>query len=114
MISAFNFPVAVWSWNASLAAVCGNPVLWKPSSKVPLTAIAVQNILHELTRDEAIPEGLFSLVIGPGATIGDAILSDTRVPLVSVTGSTRVGRHAAGIVAKGSAVRSWNWAAIMP
>lgn len=99
-ISAFNFPVAVWSWNAMIAAVCGDTNLWKPSSKVPLTAIAVQNILGEVIKENDLPEGLFSLVIGRGRTVGERMLNDKKVPLVSVTGSTAVGKHAAEVVAK--------------
>ena len=101
IVSAFNFPVAVWSWNAMLAAVCGDASLWKPSSKAPLSAIAVQHVLSDVLRDDAdvIPEGLFSLVVGSGHSVGQRLLEDERVPLVSVTGSTRVGRHAAQAVA---------------
>jgi len=99
-ISAFNFPVAVWSWNAMIALVCGNVSLWKPSSKVPLTAIACQNILADVLRENNIPEGVFSLVIGKGSTIGEQMLNDNRIPLISVTGSTNVGRHAAEVVAR--------------
>lgn len=99
-ISAFNFPVAVWSWNAMIATVCGDTNLWKPSSKVPLTAIAVQNILGKVIKDNNLPEGLFSLVIGRGKTVGERMLNDKRVPLISVTGSTSVGRHAAQVVSK--------------
>lgn len=101
IVSAFNFPVAVWSWNAMLAAVCGNAALWKPSSKTPLSAIAVQHILSEVLKTNAavVPEGLFSLVIGSGREVGQQLLEDKRVPLVSITGSTRVGRHAAQVVA---------------
>lgn len=99
-ISAFNFPVAVWSWNAMLAAVCGDVNLWKPSSKVPLTAIAVQNIIGEVIKENNLPEGLFNLVIGKGSTIGERMLNDKRIPLLSITGSTDVGRHAAEVVAK--------------
>ena len=91
-ISAFNFPVAVWSWNAMIAAVCGNVNLWKPSSKVPLTAIACQNIIAEVLKENELHEGLFSLVIGKGSTVGERMLNDKRVPLVSVTGSTSVAR----------------------
>ncbi|MBZ0198665.1 MAG: aldehyde dehydrogenase family protein [Ignavibacteriaceae bacterium] len=97
-ISAFNFPVAVWSWNAMLAAICGDTNLWKPSSKVPLSAIATQNIIAEVVKENNLPEGLFTLVIGRGATIGEKILNDKRIPLISVTGSTRVGRHAGEVV----------------
>lgn len=99
-ISAFNFPVAVWSWNAMIAAVCGDVNLWKPSSKTPLCAIAVQNILSEVLKENNLPEGLFNLVIGKGSTIGERMLNDERIPLVSVTGSESVGRHAAEVVAK--------------
>jgi aldehyde dehydrogenase (NAD+) len=99
-ISAFNFPVAVWAWNAMIAAVCGNVNLWKPSSKVPLSAIACQNILGNVLKENNLPEGVFSLVIGRGSTIGEKILNDKRIPLISVTGSTRVGQHAAEVVAK--------------
>jgi aldehyde dehydrogenase (NAD+) len=99
IISAFNFPVAVWSWNAMLAAVCGDTSVWKPSSKTPLTAIAVQRILAEVIRSNDLPEGLFNLVIGSGSTVGELLLHDRDVPLLSITGSTRVGRRAAEIVA---------------
>ncbi|MGQ9798630.1 MAG: L-piperidine-6-carboxylate dehydrogenase [Ignavibacterium sp.] len=99
-ISAFNFPVAVWSWNAMLAAVCGDVNLWKPASKVPLSAIACQNIVQEVIKENNLPEGIFNLVIGKGSTIGEKILNDKRIPLISVTGSIAVGRHAAEVVAK--------------
>ncbi len=98
-ISAFNFPVAVWSWNAMIAAVCGDVNIWKPASKVPLTAIATQNILSGVLKENSIPEGVFSLIIGRGKTIGEQMLKDRRIPLVSLTGSTRVGKHAAGVIA---------------
>jgi aldehyde dehydrogenase (NAD+) len=99
IVSAFNFPVAVWSWNAMLAAACGDVNLWKPSSKVPLSAIAVQNIIGEVIKENKLPEGIFSLIIGKGSTVGEMMLHDKRVPLISLTGSTKVGRHAAEIVA---------------
>ena len=99
-ISAFNFPVAVWSWNAMLAAVCGDVNIWKPSSKVPLSAIACQNIIKDVLVENNIPEGVFTLIIGKGSTIGEKILNDNRIPLISVTGSTNVGRHAAELIAK--------------
>jgi len=98
-ISAFNFPVAVWSWNAMIAAVCGDVNIWKPASKVPLTAIATQNILSGVLKENDIPEGVFNLIIGRGKTIGEQVLKDRRIPLVSLTGSTRVGKHAAGVIA---------------
>jgi len=99
IVSAFNFPVAVWSWNAMLACVCGDACLWKPSSKTPLSAIAVQHILADVIRDNNLPEGLFSLVIGRGSSLGERLLGDRRVPLISITGSTRVGQHAAQVIA---------------
>jgi aldehyde dehydrogenase (NAD+) len=99
-ISAFNFPVAVWSWNAMIAAVCGDVNLWKPSSKVPLTAIAVQKIIAKVIKDNNLPEGIFSLIIGRGSTIGERLLNDKRIPLISVTGSTKVGRHAGEVIQK--------------
>ena len=99
-ISAFNFPVAVWSWNAMLAAVCGDVNIWKPSSKVPLSAIATQNIIGEVIKENNLPEGLFNLVVGKGSTIGEKILNDKNIPLISVTGSTRVGRHAGEVISK--------------
>ncbi|HSD62308.1 MAG TPA: aldehyde dehydrogenase family protein [Ignavibacteriaceae bacterium] len=99
-ISAFNFPVAVWSWNAMIAAVCGDVNLWKPSSKVPLTAIAVQNIVAKVIKENELPEGIFSLIIGRGSTIGERLINDKRIPLISVTGSTKVGRHAGEAIQK--------------
>lgn len=99
-ISAFNFPVAVWAWNAMLAAVCGDVNLWKPSSKVPLSAIATQKIVAQVVKENNLPEGIFSLIVGKGSTIGEKILNDKNVALISVTGSTNVGRHAAQVIAK--------------
>lgn len=91
IITAFNFPVAVWSWNAALALVCGNPVIWKPSEKSPLTALAVMKIFERaLQRFGDAPAGLAQLVIG-GAELGDALAASTDVPVVSATGSTRMG-----------------------
>ncbi len=91
IISAFNFPVAVWSWNAALAAICGDACLWKPSSKTPLTAIAVQNIINKVMDRHGCP-GIFSLVIGKGGVVGERLVNDRRIPLVSFTGSTAQGR----------------------
>jgi aldehyde dehydrogenase (NAD+) len=99
IISAFNFPVAVWAWNAALAAVCGNVCIWKPSEKTPFTAIACQRLLEKVLRDNQIPEGVFSLVIGD-SVIGQAMASDPRVALVSATGSTRMGKAVAVTVAQ--------------
>ncbi len=91
IISAFNFPVAVWSWNAMLAAVCGDVCVWKPSEKTPLVAVAIQHILHKVLVENDLPEGIFNLVLG-GPEVGAAMAADERVPLVSATGSTRMGR----------------------
>jgi aldehyde dehydrogenase (NAD+) len=91
IISAFNFPVAVWSWNAMLAAVCGDVCIWKPSEKTPLVAVAVQHLLQKVLADNDLPEGIFNLVLG-GPEVGAALAADERVPLVSATGSTRMGR----------------------
>ncbi len=98
-ISAFNFPVAVYSWNTMISAVCGNVNVWKPSSKVPLSAIATQKIVSEVVKENNLPEGIFSLIIGKGSTIGEKLLNDNRVPLISITGSIAVGKHAAEVVA---------------
>jgi len=91
IISAFNFPVAVWAWNSMLAAVCGDVCVWKPSEKTPLTAIACQKITAEVLKENKLPEGIFNLVIGD-AQVGALMSNDTRVPLVSATGSTRMGK----------------------
>lgn len=90
VISAFNFPVAVWSWNAMIAAVCGDTVIWKPSLKTPLCAIAVQHLCDKVLRRHGW-EGVFSLIIGTDEEIGERLIADRRVPLVSATGSTRMG-----------------------
>jgi len=91
VVTAFNFPVAVWSWNTALAAVCGDPVIWKPSSQTPLTAIAVQHIANRVAARFAC-DGIFNLVIGPGREVGQRLVDDPRVPLISFTGSTQQGR----------------------
>lgn len=91
VISAFNFPVAVWSWNTMLGWVCGDVCIWKPSEKTPLSAIACQNIISEVLRKNNVPEGVSSVVIGD-RTIGELFSTDTRIPLVSATGSTRMGK----------------------
>lgn len=92
VITAFNFPVAVWSWNTALAAVCGDPVIWKPSSQTPLTAIAVQHIANRVAARFGC-DGIFNLVIGPGREVGQRLVDDPRVPLISFTGSTQQGRN---------------------
>jgi len=99
IISAFNFPVAVWAWNAALALVCGDPVLWKPSEKTPLSAIAAEALLQKTIAEfEPAPKGLSALLIG-GASLGEALTRDARVPLISATGSTRMGRAVGTAVA---------------
>ncbi|MCC7020559.1 MAG: aldehyde dehydrogenase family protein [Ardenticatenales bacterium] len=99
IISAFNFPVAVWSWNAALAAVCGDTMVWKPSSLTPLCAVAVQRICNEVMADHKLT-GIFTLVIGSNDDVADRMNRDPRLPLISFTGSTRVGRHVAQTVAQ--------------
>ncbi|MBX2921300.1 MAG: aldehyde dehydrogenase family protein [Chitinophagaceae bacterium] len=99
IISAFNFPVAVWSWNAALAWVCGNTCIWKPSEKTPLCAIAVQHLVADVFSQNNVPEGVGCLIIGAKQT-GERIASDPRIPLVSATGSTRMGKAVAGAVAE--------------
>lgn len=97
IISAFNFPVAVWSWNAMLAWVCGNVCVWKPSEKTPLTAIACQHIAQEVFKKHNIAEGVSCLVIGDRAT-GELMANDGRLPLISATGSTRMGKSVGAAV----------------
>ena len=99
VITAFNFPVAVWSWNALIAAVCGDCVLWKPSSETPLTAIAVQKISNRVLARHGWP-GVFNLVIGRGATVGETLLADRRIPLISATGSCQMGYRIAEVLGK--------------
>ncbi len=107
IISAFNFPVAVWAWNAMLSAVCGNAQVWKPSLATPLTAIAMTNIAQQVMREQDIftpaqgdPADLFGLVIGTDDEIGETMIADRRLPLISATGSCRMGRHVGTQVAK--------------
>jgi aldehyde dehydrogenase (NAD+) len=97
IISAFNFPVAVWNWNTALAWVCGDVCVWKPSEKTPITAIACQQITKQVFDANGVPEGVSGLVIG-GAEIGKLMANDKRVPLVSATGSTRMGKSVGAAV----------------
>jgi aldehyde dehydrogenase (NAD+) len=99
VITAFNFPVAVWSWNAFIAAVAGDAVVWKPSSSTPLTAIAVTKIAARVLERHSLPP-IFSLAVGRGGDVGDALLQDARLPLVSFTGSVPTGRRVAEAVAQ--------------
>ncbi|MEM8885583.1 MAG: aldehyde dehydrogenase family protein [Planctomycetota bacterium] len=98
IISAFNFPVAVWSWNAALAWVCGNVCLWKPSEKTPLTAIACQKIAHDVFAANGWESGVSSVIVGDVETIGEPMIHDRRIPLVSATGSTRMGKRVGEVV----------------
>ncbi len=98
IISAFNFPVAVWSWNSMLAWVCGDVCVWKPSEKTPLCAVACQNIIAEVFKKNNIPEGVCGLITG-GRDVGEWMSNDTRVPLVSATGSVRMGKAVGAAVA---------------
>jgi len=100
VISAFNFPVAVWSWNSALAAVCGDATLWKPSSQTPLTAIACTRIAERVCRATGADPAVFSLIIGPGKTVGEKLLHDHRVPLISATGSCKMGYRVGEVVGK--------------
>jgi aldehyde dehydrogenase (NAD+) len=99
IITAFNFPVAVWAWNAAVAAACGDTMIWKPSSSTPLTAIAVQNIVNPIMKRHGL-EGIFNLTIGSGSLVGERMINDRRVPLVSFTGSCDMGRHVSEAVAR--------------
>jgi aldehyde dehydrogenase (NAD+) len=99
IITAFNFPVAVWAWNAMVAAVCGDVCIWKPSSKTPLTAIAVQHIIAPVV-DQYDLNGVFNLVIGQGGEVGKHLINDRRVPLISATGSCAMGRRVGVAVAE--------------
>jgi aldehyde dehydrogenase (NAD+) len=98
IISAFNFPVAVWAWNAAIAAICGDTLVWKPSPTTPLTALAVQHICNRVIADHGL-SGIFTLAIGSNEQVGERMINDPRLPLISFTGSVRVGRHVAQQVA---------------
>jgi|TARA_B110000977_G_scaffold117555_1_gene151773 aldehyde dehydrogenase (NAD+) len=99
IISAFNFPVAVWAWNTALAWICGDVCVWKGSEKAPLCSIACQNIIAEILKENNLPEGISSIINGD-YTVGEMMTNDTRVPLVSATGSTRMGRIVGATVAQ--------------
>ncbi|MEW6673421.1 MAG: aldehyde dehydrogenase family protein [Thermodesulfobacteriota bacterium] len=98
VITAFNFPVAVWAWNAMLALVAGDTVIWKPSSKAFLSAIAVMKVAWRVLRENNLPDGILNIVIGNRDDVGEPLLRDRRVPLISATGSVRMGRHVSAIV----------------
>jgi len=97
VISAFNFPVAVWAWNAALAATCGDPTVWKPSSEVPLCAVAIQNICNDVMKANNL-QGIFNITIGKGSVIGEKMVNDRRIPLISATGSCKMGYRIGKIV----------------
>jgi aldehyde dehydrogenase (NAD+) len=99
VITAFNFPVAVWSWNALIAMAAGDTVIWKPSSKAALTAIAVMKVVWPVLQQNGLPEGVLNLVIGDRTEVGEALIRDRRIPLISATGSVDMGRHLAQAVA---------------
>lgn len=99
IITAFNFPVAVWAWNTALALVCGNTVVWKPSEKTPLCAIACQKLLAEILHNNGLPEGISNLIMGD-REVGEWLSADNRIALISATGSTRMGKEVAVTVAQ--------------
>lgn len=99
IVTAFNFPMAVWSWNSIIAAVCGDTMVWKPSSKVPLSAIALQHIMNRVMKANKLT-GIFNLVVGKGSTVGERLINDRRIALISATGSTAMGRRVAEAAAK--------------
>jgi len=100
VITSFNFPTAVWSWNTALACVCGDSVVWKPASKTPLTAIATTKIARQVCLENDVDPAIFSLAIGKGSTVGERMLHDPRLPLISFTGSSQMGRHVGEAVGK--------------
>ncbi|MCK4311498.1 MAG: aldehyde dehydrogenase family protein [Candidatus Cloacimonetes bacterium] len=100
IISAFNFPVAVWAWNAFIAGVCGDTMIWKPSSSTPLTSIAITNIVHKVLEKNDVPKAIFNLIIGRGSTIGERLINDKAIPLISATGSCSMGKRVHQAAAK--------------
>jgi aldehyde dehydrogenase (NAD+) len=99
IITAFNFPMAVWSWNSMIAAVCGDTMVWKPSSKTPLSAIAIQHIANRVMKESDLT-GVFTLVVGKGSTVGERLINDKRIALISATGSTSMGKRVAEAASK--------------
>jgi aldehyde dehydrogenase (NAD+) len=98
IISAFNFPVAVWSWNSMIAAVCGDVSIWKPSEKTPLCAVACFKIIADVLKENKVPEGTFAMIVGDVQEVGEALIADERIPLISATGSTRMGKRVGEVV----------------
>ena len=105
VVTAFNFPVAVWAWNAFIAAIAGDTVLWKPSPKAPLCAIAVQHICNQVMEEQGFP-GVFSLCVTRDRHLIDKMVQDERLPLISFTGSVPVGRQVAEVVARSFGAQS--------
>lgn len=99
IITAFNFPMAVYWWNAAIASICGDTLIWKPSRETPLSAVAVQNICHRVMARYGL-RGIFNLIIGPAEVVGERLIADRRIPLISATGSCTMGRHVAEVVAR--------------
>ena len=95
VITAFNFPVAVWSWNAMIGLVCGDTIIWKPSSKAPLTALAIMKIVWRVLKENGMPDGVLNIIIGNRNRVGSRLVTDQRVPLISATGSVAMGRGVA-------------------
>ena len=100
IITAFNFPVAVWSWNAMIASVCGNATIWKPSEKAPLTALACSSLIRDLLQKNNVPEGVFNVICGAANPIGEKMIADRRIPLISATGSCQMGKRVGQVVGK--------------
>jgi len=99
IVTAFNFPMAVWGWNAMIGAICGDVLVWKPSSKAPVSAIALHKVIARVLDENHLPEGIFSLIVGDRDNVGKKLLEDKRIPLVSFTGSVNSGKLAAKTVA---------------
>jgi len=99
IITAFNFPIAVWSWNSMIAAVCGDTMLWKPSSKTPLCAVAIQHVVNRVIEKHGM-EGIFTTIIGKGSIVGEKLINDKRIALISATGSTQMGKRIAEATSK--------------
>lgn len=98
LITSFNFPVAVWAWNSMIAAIAGDVIIWKPSSKTPLCAVATQNVIKDVLGKNDVPEGVFNMIVAKSSVLGDNFAADRRISLMSVTGSTAVGKRVGGIV----------------
>ena len=99
VITSFNFPAAVWAWNAMIALVAGDTVIWKPSSKAPLTAIATIKIAWRVLKENGLPEGILNILVGGREAVGEPMINDPRIPLISATGSTAMGKHVGKVVA---------------